>query len=121
MNINKVFLAGNITRDPDLRYTPSGKGVLDISVAVNRRFKDNEETTFVDVTLWDRAAENVAKYLKKGDPIFIEGRLQQERWEKDGEKRSKMKVVADHFEFISTKGKAQAPSADVPDDDNIPY
>jgi single-strand DNA-binding protein len=79
-SLNKVFLMGNLTRDPELRYTPNGKGLCEFGVAVNRRFttKDGEqrdETCFVDVTMWGRRAEVISEYFKKGSPIFIEGRL----------------------------------------------
>lgn len=103
-NYNRVILIGRLTRDPELRYIPSGTAVTDLSMAVNDRVKRGgewvEEPTFVDVTLWDRRAEVACQYLSKGDPVFIEGRLKLDRWEKDGQKFSKLKVTADRMEFM---------------------
>jgi single-strand DNA-binding protein len=95
---NRVILVGNLTRDPELRYTPTGTPVCDIGLAVNDRYKNPngewvEQTTFVDVTLWSRTAEVAGEYLNKGSPVLIEGRLKMDSWEgKDGEKRSKLKI-----------------------------
>ena len=105
-SLNKVFLMGNLTRDPELRYTPNGTAVCDFGLAINRTWqtadgKKREETCFVDCTMWGRRGEVVAEHFRKGKPIFIEGRLQFDQWEsKDGQKRNKLKVVADNFEFI---------------------
>ena len=110
-NFNKVFLMGNMTRDPELRYTPSGTAVCEFSIAVNRNWKSGdgemrEETCFVDCTMWGRRGEVVAEYFSKGKPIFIEGRLQLDQWEsREGEKRSKLKVVAESFEFLAGRGE----------------
>ena len=106
---NRVILVGNLTRDPELRYIPSGTAVTDIGLAVNDRVKRNDqwvdETTFVDVTLWARTAEVAGEYLTKGSPVLIEGRLKLDSWEtKDGEKRSKLKVVCDRMQMLSTRG-----------------
>lgn len=109
-SLNKVFLMGNLTRDPELRYTSSGTAVSDLSMAVNRRYTTasgdkKEDTCFVDVTLWARRAEVASQYLKKGSPLFVEGRLQLDRWENnEGQKRSKLKVVAQNFQFIGAPG-----------------
>jgi single-strand DNA-binding protein len=101
---NRVILVGNLTRDPELRYIPSGTAVTDIGLAVNDRVKKGndwvDETTFVDVTLWARTAEVANEYLSKGSSVLIEGRLKLEQWEKDGQKRSKMKVVADKMQML---------------------
>ena len=101
-NFNKVMLMGNLTRDPEVRYTPKGTAVAEIGLAVNRIYsgennEKREETTFVDVTLWGRTAEVAGEYLKKGRPVFIEGRLQLDLWEdkQSGQKRSKLRVVAE--------------------------
>jgi single-strand DNA-binding protein len=108
-SINRVFLMGNLTRDPELRYTPGGSAVTEIGLAVNRRYKAQsgemqEETTFVDITVWGRQAENVNQYLSKGRPVFVEGRLQLDSWEtQDGQKRSKLKVVADNVQFLGSR------------------
>ncbi len=101
---NRVILVGNLTRDPELRYIPSGTAVSDIGLAINDRVKKGnewvEETTFVDVTLWARTAEVANEYLSKGSNVLIEGRLRFESWEKDGQKHSKLKVVADRMQML---------------------
>lgn len=107
---NRVILLGNLTRDPELRYIPSGMAVSDIGVAVNDRRKNAngewiEETTFVDVTLWGRTAEVASEYLSKGSPIFIEGRLKLDTWEgTDGQKRSKLKVICERMQLLGGRG-----------------
>lgn len=109
-NLNKVFLIGNLTRDPELRYTPGGSAVTDLRLAINRVYttKDGErreEATFIDVTVWDRQAENCCQYLKKGRPVHIEGSLRMESWDDKttGEKRSKIKVLADQVQFLDSR------------------
>ncbi|MEQ8848380.1 single-stranded DNA-binding protein [Botrimarina sp.] len=101
---NRVVLVGNLTRDPELRYIPSGTAVSEIGLAVNDRVKKGDqwvdETTFVDVTLWARTAEVANQYLSKGSPVLIEGRLKLDQWEKDGQKRSKLRVVADKMQML---------------------
>jgi single-strand DNA-binding protein len=106
-NLNKVLLLGNLTRDPELRYTPKGTAVADIALAINRIWNNEqnqrqEETTFVDITLWGRQAEIAQQYLTKGRGVFIEGRLQMDTWEDkaSGQKRSKLKVVAENLQFM---------------------
>lgn len=111
-SFNRVILVGNLTRDIELRYTPSSLAVADIGLAVNDRVKRNdewiEETTFVDITLFGRTAEIANEYLSKGRPVLIEGRLKFESWEKDGQKRSKLKVVGEKMQML---GKSEsAPS-----------
>ena len=114
-NLNKVMLLGNLTRDPEVRYTPKGTAVGDLGLAVNRRVSDgngnwSDEVTFVDVTVWGTNAENAQKYLIKGRGVFIEGRLQMDTWEDkaSGQKRSKLKVVAEVLQFLPDgKGGAQ--------------
>ncbi|MBK1833438.1 single-stranded DNA-binding protein [Roseibacillus ishigakijimensis] len=111
-NLNKVYLMGRLTRDPELRYTPKGTAVADIGMAINRYRgggdggERTEETTFVDVTLWGRQAEIVNQYLAKGREVFIEGRLQLDSWEDkaSGQKRSKLKVVGESMQFIGGPG-----------------
>ncbi|RIK77843.1 MAG: single-stranded DNA-binding protein [Planctomycetota bacterium] len=104
---NRVILVGNLTRDPELRYIPSGTAVSEIGLAVNDRVKKNDqwvdETTFVDVTLWGRTAEVANEYLSKGSNILIEGRLKLDTWEKDGQKRSKLRVVADKMQMLGSR------------------
>jgi single-strand DNA-binding protein len=104
---NRVILVGNLTRDPELRYLPSGVAVSEIGLAVNDRAKRNDqwvdETTFVDVTLWERTAEVANEYLSKGSQVLIEGRLKLDSWEKDGQKRSKLRVVASKMMMLGSK------------------
>src|SRR5262249_2954069 len=101
---NRVILVGNLTRDPELRYIPSGTAVSDIGLAVNDRIKRGDqwvdETTFVDVTLWGRTAEIANEYLSKGSRGLIEGRLKLDRWEKDGQKHSKLRVTAEKMQML---------------------
>jgi len=133
-NLNKVFLIGNLTRDPELRYTPSGMPVADVGLAINRVYRAGdggdrkEETCFVDVTFWGKQAETVGKYLKKGRPILVEGRLKFDTWtSQDGGKRSKLSVVGERFQFLGSRpdaggGAPEAGPAEVPDDeDDIPF
>lgn len=102
---NRVVLMGNLTRDPEIRYVPSGMAVVDIGLAVNDRRKDAngswiEEATFVDITLWGRNAEIVSEYCRKGSSVLIEGRLKLDSWETDGQKRSKLKVVGERVNLL---------------------
>ena len=108
-SFNRVILVGNLTRDPELRYVPSGMAVTDIGLAVNDRRKNAngdwvEEVTFVDITLWGRTAEIACEYLNKGAPALIEGRLKLDTWEKDGKKNSKLKVVGERLQLLGSKG-----------------
>lgn len=110
-SLNKVLLIGNITRDPEKRYTPSGMAVADVGIAVNRKFKASngemkDEVCFVTVTLWGKTAENVVEYKRKGDPLFVEGRLKLDQWEKDGQKYSKLTVVGESVQFLN-RGQGQ--------------
>jgi single-strand DNA-binding protein len=107
---NKVMLMGNLTRDPEVRYTPKGSAVADLAIAVNRSYTaDNgekrEEVTYVDVVLWARLAEIASQYLKKGSPVFIEGRLQMDSWEdkQTGQKRSRLRVVGEIMQMLGGK------------------
>ncbi|MEC9188714.1 MAG: single-stranded DNA-binding protein [Planctomycetota bacterium] len=104
---NRVVLVGNLTRDVDLRYTPSQTAVTDIGLAVNDRVKRNtewvDETTFVDVTLWGRQAEVANEYLSKGAPVLIEGRLKLDTWEQEGQKRSKLRVVGEKMQMLGSR------------------
>jgi single-strand DNA-binding protein len=103
-SFNRVILVGNLTRDPELRYIPSGTAVSEIGLAVNDRVKKGDqwvdETTFVDVTMWGRTAEVANEYLSKGAPVLIEGRLKLDSWEKDGQKRSKLRVVCEKMQML---------------------
>ena len=108
-SVNKVMLIGNLTRDPEVRYTPKGSAVADVGLAINRYFtmengEKREETTFVDVVLWGRQAELAQQYLSKGRPVYIEGRLQLDSWEdkNTGQKRSKLRVVGENMQFLGS-------------------
>src|ERR1700684_3707059 len=110
-NYNKVILIGNLTRDPELRYTPKGSAVAKIGLAVNRTWKNEageskEEVTFIDVEAWGRQAEVIAQYMRKGRPLLVEGRLKLDSWEDKTthQKQSKLKVVLETFCFIDSKG-----------------
>ena len=114
--LNKVFLIGNLTRDPELRVTPKGTAICQFGLAVNRQFKDEsgatrDETTFIYIEAWGQQGELVAKYLSKGSPAMVEGRLKLDQWEdkQSGQKRSKLKVVLDNVQFLSTRGGPGAP------------
>ncbi len=100
LNINRVMLTGRLTREPETKYLPSGMAVTNISIAVNRRFQDKsgewrDETSFIDVEAWGKTAERLAETARKGQPVYVEGRLKQESWERDGVKHSKIRVSAD--------------------------
>ena len=119
-SFNKVILLGNLTRDPEVRYTPKGSAVADLGIAVNRQYtlengEKREEVTFVDVTFWGRTAEVAGEYLKKGRPVFIEGRLQLDTWDdkQSGQKRSKLKVIGETMQMLgSPRGGGAANGGD---------
>ena len=146
-SFNKVMLLGNLTRDPEVKYTPKGSAVADIGLAVNRTYttdggEKREETTFVDVTMWGRQAEIAGEYLKKGRPLFVDGRLQLDTWDdkQTGQKRSKLRVVCENFQMLGSRDGGEgggsgggrssgggsrsaksAPAAEEPSDDDIPF
>ena len=142
-NLNKVLLIGNMTRDPQLSYLPSQTPVVEFGLAINRRYKKQDgsmadEICFVDCQMFGKRAETVNKYFKKGDPIFVEGRLKFDSWEKDGKKHSRLRVFVENFEFLGKGGgqgggnNAAASQAPGPDtsadasygagaDDDIPF
>jgi len=154
-SFNKVILMGNLTRDPELRYTPKGTALAKLGLAVNRRWtsetgESKEEVTFVDVEAWSAQAENIAKYMKKGSPLLIEGRLRLDQWDdkQTGQKRSKLVVVCENSRFVgsaaprdegaaeparprpaaapaaaATAPVAEAPGADAepPEHDDVPF
>jgi single-strand DNA-binding protein len=151
-SFNKVILLGNLTRDPEIRYTPKGSAVCDLGIAVNRQYtlengERREEVTYVDVVLWARLAEIAAEYLKKGRPVFIEGRLQLDTWDdkQSGQKRSKLRVIGETMQMLGSRGagggagagesgdeerparattpppKGAATAPAEPDDDEIPF
>lgn len=131
VTFNRVILGGNLVRDPEIRYLPSGLSVTSFGIAVNSRYKQNnelkEEVSFFDIVVFGKMGENCAEYLSKGRPVLVEGRLRQRRWEADGAKRSKIEVVADNVQFLGGprgagggEGGGSAPSphgAGNPDDD----
>ena len=150
-NFNKVILVGNLTRDPELRYTPKGMAIAKVGLAINRNWtsesgEKKEEVTFVDVDIFGRTAENVAQYMKKGRPILVEGRLRLDQWDdkQTGQKRSRLGVVAETVQFLGSPtggggdggeaaprrsapaASAPAPSAAAepdmpPPDDDVPF
>ena len=109
-NLNRVLLMGNLTRDPEMRYTPNNLAIVKIGLAVNRRWRNpegeqQEETTFIDCDGFGRTAELINQYMRKGRPIFIDGRLKLDQWQdKEGQNRSKLKVVIENFQFIDSRG-----------------
>lgn len=114
-SFNKVLLIGNLTKDPELRYTPQGTAVVNLRLAVNRKFKDRaqelkEEVCFINAVVWDKQAETCNQYLRKGSPVFVEGRLQSRSWEDNtGQKRNTIEVRAERLQFLSlgqSKSKA---------------
>ncbi|HJN12203.1 MAG TPA: single-stranded DNA-binding protein [Pirellulaceae bacterium] len=114
-SFNRVILVGNITRDIELKYTQSSLAVTELGIAVNDRRKNQagewiEETTFVDVTLWGRTAEIAGEYLGKGSSVLIEGRLKLDTWEKDGQKRSKLRVVGERMQMLGSRGNKEGGS-----------
>ncbi|MDD5680641.1 MAG: single-stranded DNA-binding protein [Candidatus Omnitrophica bacterium] len=116
-NLNKVFLIGNLTRDPELRYIPSGTAVASFGLATNRTYKSSsgekkQETCFVRIVVWGRMAEICGEYLSKGSPVFVEGRLQYRAWDSpNGEKRNTLEVRAERIQFIGKTAKAGEPQA----------
>ena len=109
-SFNKVMIMGNLTRDPEIKYTPKGTAIADIGLAVNRNYttdsgEKREEVTFIDVTLWGRVAEIVGEYCKKGRPLFVEGRLHLDTWDDKttGQKRSKLKVVGENIQLLGSR------------------
>lgn len=107
-SFNKTIIAGNLTRDPEIKYLPSGTAVSDISIAVNDKRKNQagewvDDVSFIDVTFFGRSAEVLAEYTRKGSNVLVEGRLKQESWEKDGQKRSKVKIIAERMIMLGAK------------------
>jgi single-strand DNA-binding protein len=121
-SFNQVTLMGNLTRDPDLRQIPSGQSVCSFSLALNRSYKGadgnwQEVTDYVDVVAWGPLGERVAQYVTKGRPVLVSGRLQSQSWEKDGQKRSKVEVVANDVTFLGGRGEG-TPSENASPSDN---
>lgn len=146
-NFNKVILMGNLTRDPEVKYTSSGTAIAKLGLAVNRTWTNKEgqkqeETTFVDVDAFGRQAEVIGQYLKKGRPVMVEGRLKLDQWDdkQTGQKRSRLGVVLEGFQFLdagggggggggyasadsapAASGGSSAPAASLPEDDDVPF
>lgn len=145
-SFNRVILVGNLTQDVELRYTPSGTAVTDISMAVNERVKKNDQWTdevnYFYVTLWGRTAEVAGEYLSKGSSVLIEGRLKHDTWEQDGQKRSKVKIIGERMQMLGGRGGggsqagsaphsqqsnkssapvAESPAAVAPPEDEVPF
>ena len=121
--LNKVFIIGRATRDPEIRYTPKGTAVVDLGLAVNRVYstedgEKKEETTFVDVTLFGRQAEIAGQYLRKGSPVFLEGRLQLDTWEQNGQKRSRLRVIGENLQLLG-KRLDPGPASTTPEESKI--
>jgi single-strand DNA-binding protein len=131
VTFNRVILAGNLVRDPEIRYLPSGLSVTSFSIAVNSRYRQNneqkEEVSYFDVVVFGKMGENCAEYLSKGRPVLVEGRLRQRRWEAEGTRRSKIEVVASGVQFLgggprgAAGGGEQAGGAAPEDQDDIPF
>ena len=112
---NKVLLMGRLTRDPELKFTAGNVAICKIGLAVGHKWKDaagekKEETTFIDCDAFGKTAEAIGKYMNKGRPIFVEGRLKLDQWEKDGQKQSKLKVVVESFQFIDSASENDKPA-----------
>jgi single-strand DNA-binding protein len=125
-SFNKVILLGNLTRDPEVRYTPKGSAVCDLGIAVNRVYtteggEKREEVTYVDVVLWARLAEIAGEYLKKGRPVFVEGRLQMDTWDdkQTGQKRTRLRVVGETMQLLGSRpsGAGTSGPAEATDED----
>jgi single-strand DNA-binding protein len=124
-NLNRVMLIGNLTRDPDVKVLPSGSTIAEFGLAINRSWTQDgvkkEEATFIDVVMFGKVGEIAGKWLRKGKPVYVEGRLKLEQWEKDGEKRSKLRVVGEMMQMLgSAPEKTDKPTQDE-DEDNCPY
>jgi single-strand DNA-binding protein len=117
-SLNQVTLMGNLTRDPELRQTPNGQNVTSLSLALNRSYKDQsgewqEATDYVDIVAWGPLAERVSQYLNKGSRCLVQGRLQSRSWEQEGQKRSKVEVLANDVTFLDSKGSSSSNGGDV--------
>ena len=117
-SLNQVVLMGNLTRDPELRQTPSGQNVVSFSLALNRSYKDQngewqESTDYVDIVAWGSLAERVSQYLFKGSRCLIQGRLQSRSWEQEGQKRSKVEVLANDVTFLDNKGNGPSDNTEI--------
>ena len=111
-NFNRVVLCGNLVRKPETRYLQSGMAVGNFTIALNRKSKEKDEVSFIPITVWDKLAENCEKYLDKGSPVLLEGRLNQKSWTtKEGEKRTCLEVVAENVQFLGSNANAAGPDS----------
>ena len=118
---NKIILIGNLTRDPELRYTPQGTPVVKFGIATNRKYGEGkEETFFGDVTVWSKQAESCNKYLQKGSRVLVEGRLVTEKWEHDGKSHSKTAITAERVQFLTFKQKEEGEDVAPPEEHTDP-
>ena len=124
-NLNRVMLIGNLTRDPDVKVLPSGSTIAEFGLAINRSWTQDgvkkEEATFIDVVMFGKVGEIAGKWLKKGKPVYVEGRLKLEQWEKDGEKRSKLRVVGEMMQMLGSAPEKTGKATQDGDEDNCPY
>ena len=127
--MNIVILKGNVTREPELSYLPSQTAVCEFGMAVNEKYKDKEKTGFFELSIFGKRADVVQKYVHKGDPLLIRGKLDFQSWEKDGKKHSKIKIIVEDFEFLSKntnpkqepEPQGEAPYGDNQDESEIPF
>ncbi len=117
-NLNKVLLIGNLTKDPELRYTPQGSAICDFRIAINRQYmtsdgQKKEEVSFIDINVWGRQAETCNRFIRKGSQVFVEGRIKTDTWQdkETGKNRSRLYVVAERIQFLNTPGGRQSPDA----------
>ena len=124
-NLNRVMLIGNLTRDPDVKVLPSGSTIAEFGLAINRSWTQDgvkkEEATFIDVVMFGKVGEIAGKWLRKGEPVYVEGRLKLEQWEKDGEKRSKLRVVGEMMQMLGNAPEKTGKAPQDEDEDNCPY
>ena len=119
---NSIVMLGNLTRDPEVRYTPNGTAICNFGIATNRKYGDKEETFFGEVTAWGKLGENCGQYLNKGSQCLVSGRLSTETWEKDGKKHSKTRITAEQIKFLGKPGKKEGHSGPDPtDNEEIPF
>lgn len=121
MQLNKVLIAGRLTKDPELRYTPSGSAVTTLPLASNMKTKEKETVCYVDISAWGKQAENCSQYLKKGSEVLVEGRLNYRSWKTPEGMRSKLDVVAENVQFLSKIENKAVDSVPGYDEENIPF
>ena len=119
--MNKVFLVGNLTKDPELRYTQSGKATARMSIAINQGYGDNQSTDFFNLVAWEKTAELCGKFLSKGSKILVDGRLKNNNYEKDGVKHYGVDVIVNSIEFLDKKKFEQKNNVETDDNDDIPF